>query len=302
MFTSKKKNYMFPCNGNSKTKNQSKHFKMQCMFISYFQIKTLQRWAFSKSKVKLSSVKEKGGGGRRREKKKEKKPPKTYYCRGITGIRACCESPSAAESSGKLKNLSKGSNKKFKMSSTLEFFALLKQSWSWKKILRSLQKGFAEQVPDKVQNPLVLSNTTNNTRATFDYLLYFLLPCCQLTSSLHVYFEDILFHFLSPKFGMAVATSLNQALHFKWPEDKVHDFTGNCNLQWAICIHTDVFSTENNCEAKFILLIFSWDTSYLPDVSVIITNHLCFALSLSHSCCTGLFVNVQEQSPLSFVD
>lgn len=45
---------------------------------------------------------------------------------------------------------------------------------------------------------------------------------------------------------------------------------------------------------------FSWDTSYLPDVSVILTNRLCFALSLSRSCCTALFVNVQEQSPLFF--
>lgn len=95
--------------------------------------------------------------------------------------------------------------------------------------------------------------------------------------------------------------NLNQALH-------KNQMTKNmkCKIFQGIATSSaspaGTLRTENIPEVNFNLLMFSWDASCLPEAFVIVTNHLCFALFLFHSFCTGLFVDVQEQSPQSFVD
>lgn len=98
------------------------------------------------------------------------------------------------------------------------------------------------------------------------------------------------------------AMSLNQAFH----KNQLTEKKPKCKIFQGIATSSaspaGTLCTENSPEVNFNLLIFSWDASCLPDAFVIVTNHLCFALFLFHSFCTGLSVDVQEQSPLSFVD
>lgn len=120
-----------------------------------------------------------------------------------------------------------------------------------------------------------------------------------VNSSLQVYFKDI--PFPSPKSSWCYESkpSISQE-----PNDKKR----KQSARFSRALQPPLHHLQVHYIQKIFLKststcwLFSWDASCSPDAFVILTNPLCFALFLFHSFCTGLFVDVQEQSPLSFVD
>jgi len=93
--------------------------------------------------------------------KKRKKKRKPYWCRAIIRIRAHHESLSAAESSGKQKDLLERSERKFKTSSTSEFMFCPVKAGVRRQAFRPILKGFADKITEKAQTPPVLLNATS---------------------------------------------------------------------------------------------------------------------------------------------